>query len=239
MQSRNILLTTISLLLLAIHNILKEGKLVADDAKLIDKVYNKYLVDEYDTSERRIKLKAVNKDLEAFERLFDGEPSEYIPNSDITINYNYFYERILKEEISIDELFEAIKALMVINITVDEDDDPQLIFESLNSTGVDLTEGDKIRNFVLMGQSPENQESFYKKYWSKIEVCTGNDNNNNNGVSLFIRDYLSVMRQSTPSMDKIYPVFKSYVAERNISIEDLLKELLEYARLYEVLTKSC
>lgn len=230
--------TTISLLLLAIHNILKEGKLVADDAKLIDKVYNKYLVDEYDTSERRIKLKAVNKDLEAFERLFDGEPSEYIPNSDITINYNYFYERILKEEISIDELFEAIKALMVINITVDEDDDPQLIFESLNSTGVDLTEGDKIRNFVLMGQSPENQESFYKKYWSKIEVCTGNDNNNNNGVSLFIRDYLSVMRQSTPSMDKIYPVFKSYVAERNISIEDLLKELLEYARLYEVLTKS-
>ena len=70
--------------------------------------FEEYLVDEYDTSERCIKLKAVNKDLEAFERLFDGEPSEYIPNSDITINYNYFYERILKEEISIDELFEAI-----------------------------------------------------------------------------------------------------------------------------------
>ena len=127
---------------------------------------------------------------------------------------------------------------MVINITVGEDDDPQLIFESLNSTGVDLTEGDKIRNFVLMGQKPEDQETFYKKYWSKIEICTGNDNNNNNGVSLFVRDYLSVMRQSTPSMDKIYPVFKSYVIEKHFSIEDLLKELLSYARLYEVLTKS-
>ena len=230
--------TTISLLLLAIHNILKEGKLEAEDPKLIDKVYNKYLVDEYDTSERRIKLKAVNKDLEAFERLFEGDPSEFIPNSDITINYNYFYERILKEEISIDDLFDAIKALTIINITVDEDDDPQLIFESLNSTGVDLTEGDKIRNYVLMGQSPENQEAFYKKYWSKIEICTGNDNNNNNGVSLFVRDYLSIMRQSTPSMDKIYPVFKAYVAERKITIEDLLKELLDYARLYEKLTKS-
>lgn len=230
--------TTISLLLLAIHNLLKEGKLVAEDKKLIDKVYNKYLVDEYDPSERRIKLKAVNKDLEAFEKLFEDEPSEYIPNSDITINYLYFYDRIQKEEISIDALYDAISKLMVINITVGEDDNPQLIFESLNSTGVDLTEGDKIRNFVLMGQTPEDQEAFYKKYWSKIEVCTGNDNNNNNGVSLFVRDYLSVMRQSTPSMDKIYPVFKSYVAEKNISIEDLLKELLDYARLYEVLTKS-
>jgi len=230
--------TTISILLLAIHNILKEGKLVAEDNKLIDKVYNKYLIDEYDPSERRIKLKASNKDSDAFERLFDEEPSEYIPNSDITINYQYFYERILKEEISIDELYDAISKLMVINITVGEDDNPQLIFESLNSTGVDLTEGDKIRNFVLMGQKAEDQEAFYKKYWSKIEACTGNDNNNNNGVSLFVRDYLSVMRQATPSMDKIYPVFKSYVGERNITIEELLKELLDYARLYEILTKS-
>ena len=230
--------TTVSLLLLAIHNILKEGKLKAEDKRLLDKVYNKYLVDEYDTSEKRIKLKAVNKDLEAFEKLFEGDPEEYIPNSDITINYNYFYNRILKEEISIDDLFEAIKALMVINITVDEDDDPQLIFESLNSTGVDLTEGDKIRNFVLMGQTPENQDKYYNKYWSKIEACTGNDNRNNNGVSLFVRDYLSVMRQSTPSMDKIYPVFKAYVNERDISIEDLLIELLAYARLYEQLTKA-
>lgn len=230
--------TTISLLLLAIHNILKEGKLVAEDKKLIDKVYNKYLVDEYDPTERRIKLKTVNRDLEAFEKLFDEEPSEYIPNSDITINYLYFYDRILKEEISIDELYDAISKLMVINITVGEGDDPQLIFESLNSTGVDLTEGDKIRNYVLMGQEPDDQETFYKKYWSKIEICTGNDNNDNNGVSLFIRDYLSVMRQSTPSMDKIYPVFKAYVGEKNVPIEELLKELLDYARLYEVLTKS-
>ncbi len=230
--------TTVSLLLLAIHNILKEGKLVAEDKWLINKIYNKYLVDEYEPTEKRIKLKAVNKDLEAFEKLFDEEPSEYVPYSDITINYLYFYERILKEEISIDELYDAICKLMVINVTVSKDDDPQLIFESLNSTGVDLTEGDKIRNYVLMGQKPEDQELYYKKYWSKIEICTGNDNNNNNGVSLFVRDYLSVMRQSTPTMDKIYPIFKAYVIEKKISIEELLKELLEYARLYEVLIKS-
>ena len=87
--------TTISLLLLAIHNILKEKKLTAEDNTLIDKVYKKYLVDEYDTTKKRIKLKSINKDREAFEKLFDEEPSEYIPNSHITINYRYFYERIL------------------------------------------------------------------------------------------------------------------------------------------------
>ena len=227
--------TTVSLLLLAIHNILKEGKLISQDKTLIDKVCNEYLVDKYAPSERRIKLKASNKDLEAFERLFDDEPSGYEQGSDITINYRYFYERILKEEISVDNLFEATGKLEVINITVGENDNPQLIFESLNSTGVDLTEGDKVRNFVLMGQRPEDQEIFYKKYWRKIEDCTGGDAN---GLSLFIRDFLSVMLQSTPSMDKIYPAFKSYFSEKDCSIEELLEELLEYARLYSELTKS-
>ena len=231
-------ITTISLLLLAMHNILKEKKLVARDEHLIGKIYEEYLVDKWAPSEKRIKLKTVNKDLEAFEKLFDETPSDYIPNSGITINYRYFYNRILKEEITIDELYDAISKLMVINITVGEDDNPQLIFESLNSTGVDLTEGDKIRNYVLMGQSPENQEAFYKKYWSKIELCTGNNNSNNNGVSLFVRDYLSVKRKSAPSMDKIYIVFKAYVNESGIEMEDLLKDLLYYARLYEILLQA-
>ena len=89
-----------------------------------------------------------------------------------------------------------------------------------------------------MGQPQEKQELYYNKYWSKIEVCTNNDNNNNNGVSLFVRDYLSAMRQSTPSMNRIYPVFKAYVSEKNPDMETLLQDLLYYARLYEVLTKA-
>ena len=59
-------------------------------------------------------------------------------------------------------------------------------FESLNSTGLDLSEGDKIRNFILMGLPSKEQEDYYEKYWNKIEVCTKYD------VSAFIRDYLSV-----------------------------------------------
>ena len=232
--------TTVSLLLLAIRNILKEGKLIANNPRLAEGgVCNEYLIDRYAPSEKRIKLKASSKDSEAFERLFDEQPNEYELSSDITINYQFFYDRILKEEISIDALFEAVGKLVVINITVGENDNPQLIFESLNSTGVDLTEGDKVRNFVLMGQKADRQELLYNKYWCKIEDYTGGVGKNNNGLSLFIRDFLSVMLQSTPSMDKIYPAFKSYFSEKeDCSVEELLKELLEYARLYSMLTKS-
>ena len=68
----------------------------------------------------------------------------------------------------VDELYEAVTKLEIINITLTQDDNPQLIFESLNSTGVALSEGDKIRNFILMGLPPKQQNDFYEKYWNKI-----------------------------------------------------------------------
>ena len=67
-----------------------------------------------------------------------------------------------------DELHEAVTKLEIINITLNQDDNPQPIFESLNSTGVALSEGDKIRNFILMGLPPKQQNDFYEKYWNKI-----------------------------------------------------------------------
>lgn len=229
-------LTTISLLLLAIHNALKDGKVKSDDDKLESRVLDEYLVDKYEPTEKRIKLKAVNKDLEAFTKLFEEEPEDYLRDSDITLNYEYFYDRIQKEEITADQLFDAIKKLMVINITVSPEDNPQLIFESLNSTGVDLTEGDKIRNFILMGLERDKQEKFYKKYWAKIELNTKGDNNAD--VSAFIRDYLSMKNLETPSLDKVYPVFKLYVQGKDIETEELLQDLLYHSKNYFVLLKA-
>lgn len=73
-----------------------------------------------------------------------GTESEYVNQSNLTINYNYFFERIQKAEITVDELSDAICKLEIINITLNQNDNPQLIFESLNSTGLALSEGDKI-----------------------------------------------------------------------------------------------
>lgn len=143
-------LTTISLLLLAMCNLMKNGVLTPGKDNLAEKIYKTYLIDEWQDDDTRIKLKPVKNDRNAFGKLFDEE-AEHIPDSNLTINYNYFYSRIQKEEITLDELCEAVTKLEIINITLNQDDNPQLIFESLNSTGVALSEGDKIRNFILMG----------------------------------------------------------------------------------------
>ena len=96
---------------------------------------------------------------------------------------------------------------------------PQLIFESLNSTGLALTEGDKIRNYILMGLSPEKQEAYYNGYWAKIEGCTGND------VSPFVRDYLSIKEQMTPTISNVYQAFKKYVETEKVSLDVLLEDM--------------
>lgn len=225
-------LTTISLLLLAIYHLLSSGKMVSRDHQLTDKILKKYLIDEYEPEEKRIKLKPIKNDQKAFGILFDQD-EEYIPDSNLTINYRYFYDRIQHGELDIDEPFDAICKLEIINISLNHEDNPQLIFESLNSTGLNLSEGDKIRNYILMGLPNDQQTKFYEKYWNRIESYTDYD------VSSFVRDYLSIKQQSTPNMNSVYPTFKKYVEDAEVAdIEPLLKDLLEYAKRYAFLIKG-
>lgn len=221
-------LTTVSLLFLAMYNLISKGIVVPEDASLVNQIYEDFLVDKYQPEEKRIKLKPVKNDQKAFGKLFSDE-KEHIRESNLTANYNYFYERIQKQEITIDELFDAICSLEIINITLNNDDNPQLIFESLNSTGLDLSEGDKIRNFILMGLPANLQDEYYEKYWNKIEECTKYD------VSSYVRDYLSVKQQAIPSQKRIYANFKDFVELSNIQTDALLEELLAYANRYKIL----
>ena len=225
-------LTTVSLLLLAMYNLIQKGAIIPQDDMLATRIYEEFLVDKYQKQETRIKLKPVKNDKKAFGKLFDTD-DEHIRGSNITNNYNYFYERIQKQEISIDELFDAICRLEIISIRLENDDNPQLIFESLNSTGLDLSEGDKIRNFILMGLPSQQQELYYEKYWNRIEEHTGYD------VSAFIRDYLSVKQQEIPAQKRIYRDFKEYVNSANVELEILLDELLKYAKRYAILLRGC
>lgn len=224
-------LTTVSLLLLAMYNLIKEGKAHPQTETMAQEILEDYLVDKHQPWETRIKLKPVKNDRAAFGKLFDANEKND-KNSNLTFNYEYFYNRIQKEEISIEELYDALFALEIINIELTSDDDPQLIFESLNSTGVALSEGDKIRNFILMGLPSMLQNIYYEKYWNKIELCTRYD------VSSFVRDYLSVKQQAIPSMNRVYVTFKAYVDDNGCETEPLLKELLEYAQWYEILLKG-
>lgn len=224
-------LTTVSLLFLAMYNLIDRGIVIPGDANLPQKILKTYLIDQWQPEDTRIKLKPVKDDQSAYKKLF-AKTDEYVRESNLTVNYEYFYDRIQKQEITIDQLYEAICSLEIINIKLDKDDDPQLIFESLNSTGLDLSEGDKIRNFILMGLPNDKQEKYYEEYWNRIEICTKYD------VTSFIRDYLSVKQFATPQQKKIYATFKDHVDFGKIETEQLLEDMLHYAKRYQILLEG-
>ena len=219
-------LTTVSLLLLAIKNLVASGKVTSAEDELDEQIAHRFLISPWAKEDDRIKLRPVKSDRNALLGLF-GSEEDYDLSSNLTINYQYFCDVILREEVTVDELFSAIWKLQIISITLDPSDNAQLIFESLNSTGLALTEGDKIRNYVLMGLPPKRQSEYYDKYWAKIEKCTEND------VSGFVRDYLSIKKQLTPTINNVYRSFKEYADNSALPIEPLLEDLLRYARLYE------
>lgn len=221
-------ITTVSLILIAIVNALKKGVVASEDNTLVMRLED-YLVDKYDKSERKVRLKPFRDDCVAFDRLIYKDESEYIPESKVTINYRYFYERIVNyKEMSVDELFRAVNSLEIIDIELEphHGDNPQLIFESLNSTGLDLTESDKIRNYVLMNLEPKIQEDYYDRYWNKIEKCSHDE------LDAFVRNYLTIKQKVIPTLKGIYPAFKAYT-KANGDIETILKDMLVYAYAYQ------
>ncbi len=215
-------ITTVSLLLLAIRNIIRQNKVSAGEEKLDEQINDRFLVSPWAKDEDKIKLRMLKSDYEDLVKLF-GPEEDFNLASNLTLNYLFFCDQIIKEEVSIDALYEAIGKLEIISITLDRGDNAQLIFESLNSTGLALTEGDKIRNYILMGQVPDKQKYYYETYWTRIERCTGSD------VSGFIRDYLSIKQQVTPTISKVYRAFKDYMEKTQLSIEALLEDMRCYA----------
>ena len=219
-------ITTVSLLLIAMVNAKKEGLIEAVDSKLVEKIFKRYLVDEYQEDERKVKLKPIKKDMEAFDALLYKSREQYIKESNVTRNYDFFYDKVIRSGLTIDELFETIKKLEVINIRLDVADDPQLIFESLNSTGLDLSEADKIRNYLLMSLSPTEQDYLYNRFWNPIEVFTKYD------PSSFVRDYLTMKQGKIGRIDKIYFIFKEYAEGNNMTRAGLLEDMHHYAEIY-------
>ena len=224
-------ITTVSLIIIAMINALKNGAIKTEDPTLVFRLED-YIIDKYNKQDRKVRLKPFRDDCTAFDKLIYAEEKEYITESKVTINYRYFYDRIVTlKELSADDLFNAIQCLEIIDIELEPQhgDNPQLIFESLNSTGLDLTESDKIRNFVLMNLAPERQEKYYDSYWNKIEKCSKDD------LDGFVRNYLTIKQGVIPSLKTIYPSFKDYTKGFR-DIEEVLKDMLVYALAYRDIT---
>lgn len=232
-------ITTVTLFLLAMANLIKTGKVKPKNESLYDIITKKYLVDEINPRNRKMKLKPIKGDQDAYEKLW-GDPGEYVRSSNITQNYLFFCNAILRQELTVDDLLTAVEKLQIIDITLaPPDDDPQLVFESLNSTGLELNEGDKIRNYVLMGLDADQQEYLYDAYWNPIEKKAGFDSKNNSyDVSAFIRDYLSIKQRSIPAIKDVYTIFKGYEGQQRNGTESLLKDMLAYAKRYSKLIEG-
>lgn len=130
---------------LGMHNLIKTKKISCDNPTLSEQIYESYLISKWAKPDDRIKLKSVKADIPALQALFSDE-EEYIKGSNLTINYGFFCDMLLRQDAPVEQLFEAVGKLEIISITLDYGDNAQLIFESLNSTGLALQEGDKIRN---------------------------------------------------------------------------------------------
>ena len=221
-------ITTVSLIMIAMMNAIKKGVLVPEDELLYERLRDTYILDRFRKEERKVRLKPFRNDCDAFDRLIFKDEDEYIEDSKVTMNYRYFYDRMVNsKEITLDELYTALESLEIIEILIEPDhgDDPQLIFESLNSTGLDLTESDKIRNFVLMGLPADVQEEFYNNYWSKIEKNCGD------GLDNFVRDFLTIQTGTIANFKKIYAAFKNYHSTSD-GIECVLQDMTNYSKFY-------
>lgn len=227
-------ITSCFLLLFAIIHQVQNGKIVRGETDVVSKISEMYLINKFSPEEKRIRLKPIKKDLEAFNRIADGK-ADLVEASNITANYRYFLKRCEETEFTAEQLEQAFQQLVVIDIVLEERDDAQLIFESLNSTGLELSEGDKIRNFVLMPLPMSEQDSYYDKYWAEIERLVDLRPADNYEISAFIRDYLAVKNRKTPSWARIYSEYRKYFAKARLSLTEHFEDLLEYAELFSAI----
>jgi uncharacterized protein with ParB-like and HNH nuclease domain len=222
-------ITTISLFLIAVIKAYKDGKIQCLKENKPDYIRNTYLQDQY--NDGQFKLQPIEKDAENYKNIAEGKD----PGScNMKRNYDFFYQQIcLSPDVTVDEWTDCVEKLEIIDIKLDSDDDAQLIFESLNSTGKDLTEADKIRNYLLMSMDDKEQTRCYNQYWKLIEE------NTDNNPSPFFRDYLTLQLGRQPRIDLIYTVFKNYHEDKSISREDVMKDMLLYAGYNHKISKTC
>lgn len=223
-------LTTLSLLMLAIKNWLDKNEEKAQNVRLTsDYVLNTFLQDQYLSTPDKYILQSNPRDYKSYKLLF-GNEKFHDKLSNITLNYNYLYSCIDNMKISIDQLMNSIQKLqfMVVNLNAPEDD-PQLIFESLNSTGVALTDADKIRNFLLMNEEIPEQDKYFHNYWQPLEENTHFE------VSKFFRYYLTIKNAEFPKISNVYNEFKNTYFDLNFNKYDLFEDLNDYSNTYKMI----
>lgn len=206
-------ITTISLLFLAIYQRLssREG---LNSILFVD-----------DTEEPKLKLNL--EDSKAYQRLFSTDELN-TKESKITENFEFFKSKIEQfDDQELNDLLEALNHLKIMLVNIGYGEDPQKIFESLNLTGVDLTEGDKIRNFILMNERIDEQQSCFKNYWKPIEQ------NVEGQTTDFFKYYLIFKMTKAPTNQNLYWSFVNFY-NSNVTDKKSKLQMLDQLKGYSI-----
>ncbi len=198
-------LTTLTLVYLVLHRLARELK----NEGLVNEISETYLINKFSPEEEKLKLRPTDNNDRALKYLLRSDENEEYPDfSKLIDNFNYFKGRITVDNYQ--TVLKGLSKLMFVEVSLDrEKDDPQRIFESLNSTGLELAQADLIRNYILMGLNRRDQNKIYQNYWEVIEKLAKDETLNVSRVSDFIRDYLTLENKNIPNKGKVYLEFKA------------------------------
>ena len=215
-------ITSISLLLKVLHE-----KIISEDTK--ESIWEQYLINKKSPDNIRIRLKPIESDSVSYKQLIDNNDDS--SNSNVCRNYKIFKELLENSHYSAEQIYSALYKIELVTIKLEKDkksENPQLIFESLNSTGLSLTQADLIRNYLLMNSEYEKQTVLYKNFWLKIEIKLTNKK-----ISDFIRDFLTMKTGKIANKNKVYDDFKEYMRiQKELNEEAVLEELVTYSKYY-------
>lgn len=203
-------LTTINIIYVALYRFAKENNMQNE----ADMLLNMFLTNQYVQKESsKLKLKQTDTNSLAFKAIMHGTENEFNHYSNVIENFNYFKSVITKESFHI--ILNGLKRLIFVEISLERGkDDPQRIFESLNSTGLDLTQSDLIRNYILMDLDPKNQNKIFEQIWNPIEENARDLVKQKSVVSNYIRD-LTLRNKKIPNKNKVYLEFKKLYIEKD------------------------
>lgn len=223
-------ITTISLVVLALASLLEKDY---NDSSTAHTLRNSLIHTQlnYGAHPQKddIKLQLTKHDRDVYLSLVLGQPLIGLEEHNLIVNYTHIRELLRKEMLTKEDITRALKNLNIIVIELQRpEDDPQVIFESINSTGLDLTESDLIRNFVLMGLPPKEQSHIYDRYWNVIEEELNYDRDI---ISEFIRVFLTMKTKKVVNKKHTFDEFKIYTSLHDAN-EDFLSDMVAYAKVY-------
>ena len=204
------------------------------------KIQNSFLFNRDEEGKKRYKLILTQSDKNTLISILEDTelPENYSRN--IVDNYQFFKEQIAKTNIDLESLYIGFLKLMIVDIVLESRfDNPQLIFESLNSTGLELSQADLIRNYVLIGLPRQKQNEIYTKYWYKIEKSFRDGDSSIKYFDQFMKDYLTIKTHSIPKEREIYSVFKRFytneITQNKTSEEELVQDIYHYSKFFTIL----